>query len=385
MSSYDAIVVGAGLTGSGLAYELAKQNRKVLLVEKNLNFSNGTVYSYGGIAYWCGTDDRTISLCQEGLKIQQNLTDELDYDIQYRDLDLLFTIPHDKNPQQVAKNYQDFWIKPELLNVEDSSSLEPLLNQEAISGCLRFPHGHVNPCRVMEGYQKAFKKLGGEIREELVMDLETNGSRTIGIKTEQNNYFAEEIILCAGAFCRHLLGKVGINLPIYFTHAQLIRTKPTDLKLRCLVMPSTTARFLMEKDVTALAKDSIWTNPSDDLQGEVVEPGAIQFLDGSFCLGQISQIRTNPHAPLEPKASEKKIRGAIAHYLPSLAHLEGQWHNCQVAFSKDVPFQVGRVDNIEGLSVFSGFTSPFVFVPPLARKFTHFLTTGEGDFTLKTS
>ncbi|AFZ46120.1 FAD dependent oxidoreductase [Cyanobacterium stanieri PCC 7202] len=385
MSNYDAIVVGAGLTGSALAYELAKQNRKVLLVEKNLNFSNGTVYSYGGIAYWCGTDDRTISLCQEGLKIQQNLTDELDYDIQYRDLDLLFTIPHAQNPDEVAKNYQDFWIKPELLSVEDSCNREPLLNGEAISGCLRFPHGHVNPRRVMEGYQKAFEKLGGEIREELVMDLETKGSRTVGIKTEEKSYFAEEIILCAGAFCRHLLAKVGVNLPIYFTHAQLIKTKPTDIKLRCLVMPSTTARFLMEKDVTALAKDSIWTNPSDDLQAEVLEPGAIQFLDGSLCLGQISQIRTNPHAPVAPRASEEKIRGAIAHYLPSLAHLEGQWHNCQVAFSKGVPFQVGRVDEMEGLSVFSGFTSPFVFVPPLARKFTHFLTTGEGDFTLKTS
>ncbi|WP_069791761.1 NAD(P)/FAD-dependent oxidoreductase [Cyanobacterium sp. IPPAS B-1200] len=383
--NYDVIVVGAGLTGSALAYELAKKGQKVLLVEKNLNFSNGTVYSYGGIAYWCGTDDRTISLCQEGIKIQRGLSDELDYDTQYRDLDLLFTIPHDKNPEQVRTNYQNFWIQPELLSVEDSCGLEPLLNREAISGCLRFPHGHVNPHKLIIGYQIAFKRLGGEIREELVVDLEKKGSRTVGIKTSKNSYFAPEIILCAGAFCRSLLRDVGVSLPIYFTHAQLIKTKPTDIKLRCLIMPSTTARFLMEEDVTALAKDTLWENPNDELQGEVLEPGAIQFLDGSLCLGQISQIRTNTSAPVDARASEDKIRGAIAHYLPALGTLEGQWHNCQVAFSKNVPFQVGRVEQIEGLSVFSGFTSPFVFVPTLAQKFAHFLATDEGDFPLKTS
>ncbi|MGY6530103.1 MAG: NAD(P)/FAD-dependent oxidoreductase [Cyanobacterium sp.] len=385
MNNYDAIVVGAGLTGSALAYELAKRGQRILLIEKNLNFSNGTVYSYGGIAYWCGTDDRTISLCKEGIEIQRGLRDELDYDTQYRDLDLLFTIPKDKNPEQVASNYQKFWIKPDLFSVEDSCALEPLLNGEAISGCLRFPHGHVNPHELIMGYQVAFQRLGGEIREELVLDLEKKESRTVGVKTSKNSYFADQVILCAGAFCRGLLAKVGVSLPLYFTHAQLIKTAPTDIKLRCLVMPSTTARFLMEEDVTALAKDSIWINPSDELQGEVLEPGAIQFLDGSLCLGQISQIRTNTSASVDPRASEEKIRGAIAHYLPSVANLEGQWHTCQVAFSKDVPFQVGKVEQIEGLSVFSGFTSPFVFVPTLARKFAHFLTTHEGDFTLSTN
>lgn len=373
-SNYDAIVIGGGLTGSALAYELAKKKSKVLLVEKNLNFDNATAYSYGGIAYWCGTDNLTNQLCEEGIAIERNLTAELGVDTEFRDLDLLFTIGKSKNPHEVAKNYQKFSIKPDLLDVQSSCSLEPLLNPEAISGCLRFPHGHVNPVKTIRGYQKAFTNLGGKIAEELVISLEKKQDKIIGINTNKTNYFADQIIVCAGAFSRQLLQQIGVKIPLYFSHAQLIKTEPTEIKLRTLIMPSTTSRFLMEEDVTGLAKNSIWDNPTDDLQGEVLEAGAIQFLDGSLCLGQISQIITNPSARVDARASEEKIRSAIALFLPQLSQLKGKWHNCQVAFSGDKPFQVGTLPHLEGVSVFSGFTSPFVFVPPLARKFAHFLT-----------
>ena len=37
MKNYDWIVVGAGITGAALAYELAKQGLQVLLLEKEKN------------------------------------------------------------------------------------------------------------------------------------------------------------------------------------------------------------------------------------------------------------------------------------------------------------------------------------------------------------
>jgi glycine/D-amino acid oxidase-like deaminating enzyme len=37
MKTYDWIVVGAGITGAALAYELAKQGLQVLLLEKEKN------------------------------------------------------------------------------------------------------------------------------------------------------------------------------------------------------------------------------------------------------------------------------------------------------------------------------------------------------------
>ncbi len=379
MDNYDVVVIGGGLTGSALSYELAKQDLRVLLLEKDRISDNATIYSYGGIAYWCGSDDLTIQLCNEGINIHRNLSAELEADNQFQELNLLFTIAPNQDIKEVESAYQQFHIKPQLLDLETTVALEPLLNKNAIAGSLRFPQGHVNPEKTVLAYQQAFLKLGGKIIYEKVIGLLKKDHKITGIKTTKNSYSAEQVIISAGADSRSLLQQLNLNLPVYFSHAQLIKTKPTDIKLKTLIMPATTKRLDIEKQVTQMEKTSLWEKPNDEIQADVVEAGAIQFADGSFCLGQISQIITDINAQIEKQVSENRIREALDKVLPSLASLEGQWHNCQVAFSQGMPFQVGKIKQLEGLSMFSGFTSPFVFVPPLAKYFAEYLTDGKND------
>lgn len=379
MNNYDVIVIGGGLTGSVLSYELAKKKLQVLLLDKDAFLNNATTFSYGGISYWCGTDDLTNQLCEESINIYRNLDEELAKEIEFRELDLLFTIDPSQDIEQLLIDYNKFHIKPEFLNIDESIKLEPLLNPDAIAGCLKFPHGHVHPQKMILAYQKQFIKLGGKIEKELVISVETKNNKIEGVKTKNNTYSSEQVVICAGAFSRQLLEKLGLNLPIYFSHAQLIKTSPSEIKLRTLVMPSTSKRLDTEKEITEKQRASMWENPNDKLQSDVLEAGAIQFLDGSFCLGQISQIITNIDTPVDAKVGERRIRKAIAKILPSLSVLQGTWHNCQVAFSQGMTFQATKIDEIEGLSLFSGFTSPFVFVPPLAQHFAHYLAENE-DF-----
>lgn len=377
MNHYDVIVIGAGLTGSALAYELAQKNLKVLILEKEPKFHNATFLSYGGIFYWCGTNDVTNQLCQEARQIYRNLSEELEAETEFRKLDLLFTLDKSQNPQEVTQEYLQFLIKPKLLNVKESCELEPLLNPEAINGCLRFPQGHVNPVKTILAYQQALIKLGGKIEITEVNSLLQQNGKVTGVKTAKTTFFADQVIICAGAFSRQLLQEIGLKIPLYFTHAQLIKTLPTDIKLRTLVMPATTQRFAMEAEMTCPDKESLWDNPDNQIRGTVTEAGAIQFLDGSLCLGQISQIITNPLADIKSTTSETNIRESVGKILPSLSNLSGTWHNCQVAFTKPYPFQVGKISQVEGLSIFSGFTSPFVFVPPLAKHFANYLVNGD--------
>jgi glycine/D-amino acid oxidase-like deaminating enzyme len=379
MNNYDVIVIGGGLAGSALSYELVKKNLRVLLLEKDTIFDNATVYSYGGIAYWCGSDDLTTKLSNEGINIHRNLSAELEADTEFKELDLLFTIAPEQNPQEVESAYQHFHIKPQLLDRETSVELEPLLNKDAIVGTLKFPQGHVNPKKTVLAYQNAFLNLGGKIINEKVIEIEKNEQQITGIKTNKNSYSAEQIIISAGAFSRSLLQQLGINLPIYFSHAQLIKTKPSNIKLRTLIMPATTKRLDIEKQLTEMKKSSLWENPNNEIKADVLEAGAIQFADGSLCFGQISQIITNINAQVQEEVSEQRIREAVGKILPALSSLEGECHNCKIAFSQGMPFQVGKIRALKGLSIFSGFTSPFVFVPPLAKHFANYLVKGRDE------
>jgi glycine/D-amino acid oxidase-like deaminating enzyme len=67
MKTYDWIVIGAGITGAALSYELVKTGFSVLLLEKHKTPQNATRYSYGGLAFWSGTTELTRQLCDEGL------------------------------------------------------------------------------------------------------------------------------------------------------------------------------------------------------------------------------------------------------------------------------------------------------------------------------
>ena len=44
-----------------------------------------------------------------------------------------------------------------------------------------------------------------------------------------------------------------------------------------------------------------------------------------------------------------------------------------VAFSNDALPLIGAIPNIEGVQIFSGFTSAMVLAPPLAKRFANYL------------
>ncbi|MDJ0662045.1 MAG: FAD-binding oxidoreductase [Crocosphaera sp.] len=374
MKNFDWIVVGAGITGSVLSYELTKKGLNVLLLEKDPNYSNATRYSYGGVAYWSGTDDYSIQLCQESRDIYHSLSQELGYDTEFRELDLMLTIPVNENPKTVRENYQKFFIQPQLLTPKEATQVEPLLNPDAISGCLQLPHGHLHPQKTNDAYQQAFLRLGGTFNYEKVTQLLSQNTTVTGVKTNKEEYFSENVVICAGGLSHSLLKSIGINVNVYFTHSQLILTPKVDIKLKSLVMPAILNRLDIEEKSGETGIESLWNNPSDQIISDVMEPGAIQFLDGSFCLGQISQIITDPKAKPNQENAEKIIREGVSKILPQLQDLPGKLHHCLVAFCPDSNFLVGKINQFKGLHLFSGFTSTFVFAPPLAKRFAVWVT-----------
>ncbi len=373
MKIYDWIVIGGGITGSALGYELAKKGFQVLLLEKDRVENNATRYSYGGLAYWSGTTDLTRKLCQEGITIHRNLSAELEAETEFREIDLVLTINAEDNPKNVLENYSPFAISPQLLSIKEACELEPLLNPQAISGALKLPHGHIHPQKTNQAYQQAFLRLGGEIIIKPVVRLLRQGNKIVGVITKSQKYKAKNTVVCAGALSRSLLKEAGISVKLYFTHAQLIKTPPVDIQLRTLVMPARQKRLLLETEASRPEIENLWNNPTQDLVAGILEPGAIQFRDGSLCMGQISQIMTNSAAEIDPVDSEKQIRIAVGRLLPTLENLPGTWHRCLVAFANSSRPLVGEIEGFKGVYLFSGFTSTLVFAPPLARHFANWV------------
>lgn len=366
----DWVVIGGGITGSALAYELAVQGATVTLIEQHAPLQGGTRFGYGGVAFWAGTSALTRQLCAAGRERLRSLADELKADIQWRELDLVLTIAAGADPTAVAQSYTQFAIPPQLVDRETAWELEPLLNREAIAGALTVKHGHVHLGRLATAYRQALVRLGGQVVIASVEALAVQPEQTgVLVTTPEATYRAEQVAVCAGALSRALLKRAGVAVPLYFTHAELIETPPLEVSLRSLVMPATTTRFDLEAEASKPENDALWDEPGHEPFPPILDAGAIQFLDGHLRIGQISRTLTDPAAPIDAQHSERLLREQVGIVLPALETVPGTWHRCLVAFSRDRLPLIGALPTLPGVHLFSGFSNPLAIVTPLAQRF----------------
>jgi glycine/D-amino acid oxidase-like deaminating enzyme len=367
--NYDWIVVGAGLAGSALSYELAKVGCSVLLLEASATLEQGaTRYSYGGIAYWSGTTPMMRQLCQESKALYPHLSAELGNDIQFRELNLLLTIPPDRPPDQVMANYAGMMVPPALLSVEAACALEPLLNPGAIAAALLLRHGHVAPEAMVSAYNQAFLNLGGEMQVAKVTGFLSTG----GVITPSATHGAGNVAVCAGGMSRALLQQSGLSVRLYYSQAEIIETPPLEIQLNALVMPAELQRFGME--AAAAKVDGLWDEPGHETSPPILDVGVVQMQDGSVRIGQYTRAWTDLQPQVDAAASEAAMRSGIGDILPALKDVPGRWRRCVVAFSGDRLPLIGAIPDGHRLHLFSGFSNPFAILPPLARRFAQQVT-----------
>ncbi|MEM7771655.1 MAG: FAD-binding oxidoreductase [Cyanobacteria bacterium P01_A01_bin.37] len=368
-SGYDWIVIGNGVAGAAVSYELAAAGQTVLVVDRDASPQGATRYSYGGIAYWSGTTPLLQQLCREAKERYPRLSEELGHDIQFRELDLVLTVLADDDPTAYEEQCSRYLVPPTLLSVDEACELEPMLNRSALSGAFTVKHGNVQPGEVVTAYNAAFKRLGGAIAIAQVQSFQRSGDRISGIITDQETFSGANVLVSNGGLARSLLQSEGIHIRQCFTHAELIETPPLDQSLRTLVMPMNTQRFALEAAAGDPNKDILWDETGHELFPPILDAGAVQFLDGTIRIGQISRVLTDPEACIDAAESELTMRDAIGHVLPMLKDAPGTWQRCLVSFCGDRLPLIGTIPGTEGLHIFSGFSNPFAMLPPLAKRY----------------
>lgn len=375
MQTFDWIVVGNGLVGAAASYELARQGFAVLLIDQALEPPSATRFSYGGIAYWSGQTDRSRRWCQAGIAKHRQLAAELEAETQFRELDLLLTVFPEDDINALKAQFAPFEMPPQFVSASEAQDLEPLINREAIAGAFVVRHGHVSPVALVQAYNQAFQRLGGTRMIATVTELVRIKDRVTGVLTAEQAYPAQNVLVAAGGLSRSLLCAIGLRVPLYHTHAELIETPPmADLSLRTLIMPAVTQRFTLEVQASRPAVDALWDEPGHEVTPPILDGGAIQFCDRHLRLGQISRTLTGTEDPIDAATSEQQIRAAVGRVLPALASLPGQWHRCLVSFSRDTLPLVGPLPGITGLHLMAGFNGPFVYAPPIAQRFAQAAT-----------
>lgn len=237
----DIVIIGGGIIGCSIAYNLAKKGCKnVVLFEKNSLASGSTGRSGAGIRQQFGTKVNCI-LARESIKIFENLSQELDYDIELNQSGYLILAYTEKEVNQFKKNVtlqQSLDIDVRFITAKEAKKIVPPLNTEGILAASFCPtDGHADPFKTNFAYAEAAQRLGAKIYTFTeVNEIETENNKIVAVNTEKGKVLTPIVVNAAGGYSGVIGKMVGVDLPVYSQRHQILITEPVDPLFKPMLM-----------------------------------------------------------------------------------------------------------------------------------------------------
>jgi glycine/D-amino acid oxidase-like deaminating enzyme len=215
--SYDAIVVGAGISGAATAYHLQKTGADTLLIERGEPASGGTGKSAAIIRQSYSTP-LLVRLARASITMFENAQAELGRDAGFVQDGYCFVVSADMldgAKKNVAMQRQ-LGIVNEWSDGPGFPQHLPELNPGGIAGIVYEPHGgYADPVQATEAYVGAFQRLGGELRARTpVRRLLRNANRIAGVELDSGEIAANIVVNAAGPWAKPLAESAGLELPL---------------------------------------------------------------------------------------------------------------------------------------------------------------------------
>ena len=246
----EVVVIGGGVVGSATAYFLAKEGKKVVLVERGYKSGEAS----GGNAAWVWSLTRKagidITLGMHSISIHKQLQNELDLDFEYRANGGLLIIDEENQLPYVKAHLEEREKDGhplEMIDAKQALELEPMLNKDTLLGAVWNPvDGSTNPILLVIALNMQAAKLGARIYHHTeVQGIEVNGGRVESVTTNQGTIKTNYVVNAAGSWAKFIGEMVGLHVPIKpFQMAMLV----TEQMPPCISHPIMGASYMVEED-----------------------------------------------------------------------------------------------------------------------------------------
>jgi glycine oxidase len=226
------IIVGGGVIGSGIAFELAKRAVSVTLIERGRVGGEASWASAGIISLptrpWF-TPER-VELGRISLERYPALVEELEertgLAIDYRrpgEWAIAVDEEHAAAERAIATWQREMGLTIEEMSPEEARGIEPALPENLVAVWLHPNVGSLSVFRLTQALAAAARQLGVTVLEETpVGGLLHEGDRVTGVRLQDRDLRADMTVLATGAWTRLLGDSIGVLLPTKPVKGQLI-------------------------------------------------------------------------------------------------------------------------------------------------------------------
>lgn len=377
-SATEVIVVGGGVIGCAVAYELARRSVPVLLLDKSYpgrasSASAGGLWPVGeAVGLGCGviyhaakasehhgkqSGPEPLPTCFRDFLVRSNarfpdlaaaLRDLAGVDIEYAPgAGLLFV--YDTEPElafvKCVRRSLPATVRLELLSAAEALKVEPELRRDILGAAWLPGEYQVNPMLLAEAFKRAAIREGAVFRPDSpVTGLRRKGDRICGVEVGDRLFPADTVVNAAGAWAGRLAATAGIELPVRPVRGQIVLTESLPPTLHACI--STSGCYVAQKAHGEVLIGSTTEEAGFDVS---VTPGAIR----SLCHGAVRAVPALRHARV------KRI-----------------WAGLRPGTPDELPI-LGPVDGVDGyINAAGGFRTGIV-ASPLTGELVAQMVTGE--------
>jgi len=232
MQSRDIVIVGAGIIGLTVAYQLARRtSARILVLEKGAGLGEGSTGASSAVCRFRYSRDEMVELARDGIRAYQDWGDFLEL------------------PEPIARFHRSgvLWVGGELGTSDEVARLKRLgvaatwlsgadveQNFPALSPCAVAPDllagtlhechsdhgyllendgGYVEPTDALHDLLTAVRRKGVEVRfQARVTSVASASGRVTGVGlADGSKYSCESVVNASGPWCNQLLASVGLE------------------------------------------------------------------------------------------------------------------------------------------------------------------------------
>lgn len=231
-------IIGGGVIGLSIAYQLLKQQQQVTLfhAEKTTTASLAAGGMLGGQnEFYAPSPLYNLALESRALhkKLAQELLELTGQDVGLLPSGLIKIATNKQGLQDLQQQYDflhnDHPASIQWLNQRDLQQYEPLLGQAVANGFHIYEDHQVNARALTKALLLAIQQLGAMLIEEEVIAIEKEQQQITYVQTASTRYAVSQVVLAAGAWTPRLAATLNINCPMQPVKGECLMLKAHQL------------------------------------------------------------------------------------------------------------------------------------------------------------